>query len=68
MDKLSFCTFEMQEDYKVNKLSAVGGQTVFWYKAHMAYYLNKFGNANGPFHYVGYIWTTSMWRFITVKV
>ena len=30
MDKLSYFKFEMKDYWKVNKLSAVGGQTVFF--------------------------------------
>ena len=46
MDKLIYCTFEMQDYYKVNKLSAV----FFLYITHIAYYLDNI--ALKLFHFI----------------
>ena len=46
MDKLSYHKLEMQDYLKVNKLSAVGGKTLFRYRTHMANYGQNFGSTN----------------------
>ena len=46
MDKLSYHKLEMQDYLKVNKLSAVGGKTLFRYRTHMANYGQNFGSTD----------------------